>query len=88
MSSQPTQTKQTQRPKLKRRKRRRVCNFCVDKMDVVDYKDINRIKRYVSERGKINPRRNSGVCAKHQRRLSEAIKRARFIGLIPHCSEL
>lgn len=88
MSSQPTQSRTTQRPKLKRRRRRRVCNFCVDKMDVVDYKDINRIKRYVSERGKIAPRRNSGVCAKHQRRLSEAIKRARFIGLLPHCSEL
>ena len=87
MSSQPTQTKPTQqRPKLKRRRRRRVCNFCVDKLDVIDYKDINRIKRYISERGKFSLDAIL-VCAKHQRRLAEAIKRARFIGLIPHCND-
>ena len=63
--------------------RRKVCQFCVDKVDAIDYKDISRLRRYVSERGKIEPRRKTGTCAKHQRRLSTAIKRARQVALLP-----
>ncbi len=70
-----------------RRKRRRACAFCVDGSTAIDYKDIDRLRRYVTERGKIVPRRNSGVCAKHQRLLAEAIKRSRYIGLLPYCVE-
>lgn len=70
---------------IKRRtKRRRVCGFCMDKVDVLDYKDVSRIKRFITERGKILPRRNSGVCAKHQRMLATAVKRSRYIGLTPY----
>ncbi|MGE4170482.1 MAG: 30S ribosomal protein S18 [Candidatus Margulisiibacteriota bacterium] len=75
-----------QKSHLKRRvKRRKPCLFCVDKVDVVDYKDTPRYRRFVTDRGKIFPRRNSGMCAKHQRALAEAIKRARYIGLLPFC---
>jgi small subunit ribosomal protein S18 len=61
-----------------------VCSFCVDKVEYIDYKDIGRLKRYISERGKILPRRISGNCAKHQRQLTTAIKRARQIALLPY----
>ena len=67
-----------------RRPRRKVCSFCVDKIEYIDYKDINRLRRFVNERGKILPRRITGNCAKHQRQLSEAIKRARAIALLPY----
>jgi small subunit ribosomal protein S18 len=63
--------------------RRKVCQFCVDGIDHVDYKDLARIRRHIGERGKIEPRRKLGTCAKHQRSLTTAIKRARFIGLLP-----
>ena len=66
------------------RGRKKVCSFCVDKLEYIDYKDINRLRRFVNERGKILPRRMSGNCAKHQRQLSEAIKRARAIALLPY----
>ena len=66
------------------RKRKRVCAFCSDKAAPIDYKDINKLKRYVSERGKILPRRITGNCAKHQRALTVAIKRARHIALMPY----
>ena len=72
------------RTRVKRRKRR-PCPFCVDKIHVLDYKDVGRLRRFISDRGKIAPRRNSGVCAKHQRVLAEAVKRSRFIGFLPHC---
>ena len=75
------------RPRGGRRVRRRVCAFCVDKVDYIDYKDVNRLKKYVSERGKILPRRISGNCAKHQRALTLAIKRARQIALLPYTTE-
>ena len=65
--------------------RRKVCAFCADKEhDVIDYKDVNKLKRYISERGKILPRRITGNCAKHQRALTVAIKRARHIALMPY----
>ncbi|WP_455716708.1 30S ribosomal protein S18 [Anaerosporobacter sp.] len=67
------------------RRRKKVCVFCADKNNTgIDYKDINKLKRYVSERGKILPRRITGNCAKHQRALTVAIKRARHIALMPY----
>jgi small subunit ribosomal protein S18 len=66
------------------RRRRKVCSFCVDKATSIDYKESAKLKRYISERGKILPRRISGTCAKHQRQLTVAIKRARNIALLPY----
>ncbi|MGI6130969.1 MAG: 30S ribosomal protein S18 [Bacillota bacterium] len=70
-----------------RRSRRRVCSFCVDKVEHVDYKDTARLRRYISERGKIMPRRISGNCAKHQRQVTLAIKRSRHVALLPFTAE-
>ena len=70
-----------------RKPRRKVCSFCVDKVEAIDYKDIATLKKYISERGKILPRRVTGTCAKHQRELTEAIKRARQIALLPYVAE-
>jgi small subunit ribosomal protein S18 len=64
--------------------RRKVCAFCVDKIDTVDYKDAGKLRRFISERGKIEPRRKTGTCARHQRRLTVAIKRARHLALLPY----
>jgi small subunit ribosomal protein S18 len=64
--------------------RRRVCAFCVDKVEVIDYKDPVKLRPYVSNRGRIEPRRRTGVCAKHQRALAMAIKRARHLALLPY----
>ena len=69
------------------RKRRKVCAFCVDKVECIDYKDAAKLRRYTSERGKILPRRMTGTCAAHQRQLTEAIKRARHIALLPYTAE-
>lgn len=66
------------------RRRKRVCNFCVDKAKTINYKDMNKLKKYISERGKILPRRITGNCAKHQRALTVAIKRARHMALMPY----
>jgi len=63
--------------------RRKVCAFCVDKVKVIDYKDAGKLRRYITERGRIDPRRRTGTCAKHQRRLGMAIKRARHLALLP-----
>ncbi len=72
----------------KHRKRRpKVCHFCVDKVEAIDYKDAEKLKRYVTERGKIVPRRVTGTCAKHQRQLTRAIKRARIIALLPYTAD-
>ena len=67
----------------RRRGRKRVCAFCVDKVEAIDYKDINKLKKFITERGKILPRRITGNCAGHQRQLTTAIKRARHIALLP-----
>ena len=69
------------------RARVKVCRFCEDKALVVDYKDERMLRRFITERGKIIPRRMSGTCARHQRRLNTAIKRARHIALLPYTSE-
>jgi small subunit ribosomal protein S18 len=78
MKKEPVQIKH-------RSNRRRPCPFCVAKMEQLDYKEVYRFKRFITDRGKIVPKRNSGMCAKHQRMLAEAIKRARYIGLVPYC---
>ena len=70
-----------------RRPRRKVCSFCVDKVDHIDYKDVAKLRRFVTERGKILPRRISGNCAKHQPQVTVAIKRARNIALLPFTAE-
>ncbi len=69
------------------KRRPKVCFFCVDKIEHVDYKDVEKLRKYVSERGKIMPRRVTGNCAKHQRQLTEAIKRARYMALLPFSLE-
>ena len=74
-------------PRANNRRRRKVCLFCEDKIDHIDYKDTVRLKKYVSERGKILPRRISGACAKHQRQLTTAIKRARVVALMPYVAD-
>ena len=70
-----------------KRAKRKVCSFCVDKIEHIDYKDAPRLRRYLSERGKILPRRITGTCAKHQRQLTVAIRRARHIALLPFVNE-
>ena len=67
--------------------RRKVCAFCVDKIDVIDYKDPVKLRRFISERGKIEPRRKTGTCARHQRRLTLSIKRARHLALLPYTAD-
>jgi small subunit ribosomal protein S18 len=67
--------------------RRKVCQFCVDKIKVVDYKDLGRLRRFLSERGKIEPRRKTGTCAAHQRSLNVALKRARQLAMLPFTAE-
>ena len=67
--------------------RRKPCQFCVDKISYIDYKDVNRLRNYLNERARIDPRRSSGTCAKHQRRLTVAIKRARTLALLPYTPE-
>lgn len=75
------------RPMRPRRPRRKVCIFCAEKSETIDYKDANKLRRFLTERGKIAPRRASGTCAKHQRELAIAIKRARVMALLPYVSE-
>ena len=73
--------------KKRGRRKKRVCTFCVDKINFIDYKDVGKLRKHVSERGKILPRRVTGNCAKHQRTLTIAIKRARHIALLPYSTE-
>lgn len=68
-------------------RRRRVCKFCVEKIDLISYKDVRLLTAYIPERGKIQPRRLSGTCAAHQRKLQTAIKRARQLALIPYLTD-
>ena len=74
-------------PRANNRRRRKVCLFCEDKIDHIDYKDIARLRRYMSERGKILPRRVTGTCARHQRELTTSIKRARHLALLPYSAD-
>ena len=75
------------RPRGGRKGRKKVCAFCVDKIQDIDYKDTIRLRRYLSDRGKIVPRRVTGTCARHQRQLTVAVKRARIIALIPFVND-
>ena len=75
------------RKPMKRISRRKVCAFCQEKVEAIDYKDVNRLKKFITEGGKILPRRMSGVCAMHQRELSNAIKKARIVALLPFKGE-
>ncbi len=70
-----------------RKGRKKVCSFCVEKVETIDYKDVPRLKRFISERAKILPRRVTGTCAYHQRQLTTAIKRARHIALLPYTAD-
>jgi len=71
--------------KFKRRRAKKVCYFTANKVELLDYKDTKVLSRFITDRGKIVPKRNSGMCAKHQRALSEAVKRARYMGIVPYC---
>jgi small subunit ribosomal protein S18 len=71
-----------------KRQRVKVCSFCAEKVDYIDYKEVSRLRRFVSDRGKILPRRVTGTCAKHQRPLTTALERARAIALLPYTTEL
>lgn len=71
----------------RRKARKKVCHFCVDRVETIDYKDVARLRKFISERAKILPRRVTGTCAGHQRELTVAIKRSRFIALLPFVSD-
>ena len=73
--------------RMRPRKRKKVCAYCVDKVEHIDDKDTAKLRRYLSERGKILPRRTTGICAAHQRQLTVAIKRARHIALLPYVAD-
>ncbi len=73
--------------KFNKKPRRKVCAFCVDRAEFIDYKDVAKLRRFISERAKIVPRRVTGTCAYHQRELTTAIKRARHIALLPYVTD-
>ena len=73
--------------KKKKLRRKKVCRFCADKIEGIDYKEVHKLRRYTTERGKIIPRRITGNCARHQRQLTAALRRARSIALLPFSSE-
>jgi small subunit ribosomal protein S18 len=82
-SQQPTGTDKAVATRKQYFRRKKLCRFCVEKIDDINYKDVRLLSSFVSERGKITPRRITGVCAPHQKRLSDAIKQARNIALLP-----
>lgn len=81
------EVKQEVRRPQKRVAKKKVCAFCVEKATSIDYKDVNKLRRYITEKGKILPSRQTNVCAKHQRELAKAIKRARCAALLPFRAE-
>lgn len=76
-----------EKKKTRRAPKKKVCQFCVEKIEEIDYKDVAKLRRYITEKGKIIPCRTSGVCAEHQRQLTVAIKRARMMALLPFKAE-
>ena len=88
-TERPERAERPERPERPRndRRRRKICQFCADKAEHIDYKDTAKLRKYVSDRGKILPRRMTGTCAMHQRQLTEAIKRARHVALLPYTAE-
>ncbi|MCL2488350.1 MAG: 30S ribosomal protein S18 [Oscillospiraceae bacterium] len=87
MSDRVDRPERSERPQRGGRKRRKVCAFCADRIEVIDYKDVARLRRFLSERAKILPRRVTGTCAGHQRELTVAIKRSRHLALLPYISD-
>ena len=87
--AKPNKPERSEAPIKRRtiRRRKKVCVFCADENNLIDYKDVNKLKKYVSERGKILPRRITGNCAKHQRALTVAIKRARHVAIMPYVQD-
>lgn len=85
MEKEKEMPQKSARPMMKRRKK--ICLFCTDKVEHIDYKDIARLRKHISERAKILPKRITGTCAKHQRQLTIAIKRARHMALLPYISD-
>ena len=93
-AEQQSETRETREPRerdakapFRNKRRKKVCAFCADKIDYIDYKDTARIRKNLSERAKILPRRVTGTCARHQRQLTIAIKRARHLALIPYITD-
>ena len=86
-AARPSPEAQESRPRGRGRWRRRVCPMCENKISLVDYKDFNFLRRFISDRGRIETRRKSGACAKHQRALAQAIKRARHLALLPYTAD-
>jgi len=82
--AKPRQAKARRWDRAKYIPRRKICSFCRDKVKTIDYKDPSKLRQYISDRGKIEPRRRTGTCAKHQRILAVAIKRARHLALLPY----
>ena len=82
-----SEEKVVKRPSKKPMARKKVCIFCADGVDEVDYKDVAKLRKFITEKGKIVPRRMSGTCAKHQRVVTEAVKRAREMALLPYVAE-
>ena len=82
-----SEVKTEERKKFKKPSKKKVCLFCVDKVENIDYKDVNKLKKFMTEKGKILPRRQTGICSAHQRQLTEAIKRARIMALLPFKGE-
>ena len=80
------ENKEIKKP-IRKPARRKVCNFCVEKVEAIDYKDVAKLRKYLTESGKILPRRMTGVCARHLRELAVAIKRARQMALIPYVAD-
>ena len=76
-----------QKPFRANKKRKKICNFCAEKTEVIDYKDVEKLRKYVTERGKILPKRITGTCAEHQRAVTTAIKRARIVALLPYVAD-
>lgn len=83
----PAEKKERTNNNQQRRPRKKVCYFCAEKTDHIDYKDVNKLKKFITERAKIMPRRMTGTCAQHQRKLTAAIKKSRQIALLPFISE-
>jgi small subunit ribosomal protein S18 len=83
----PAEATRAERRRPRYTSRRKVCFFCAEKVQKIDYKDVDALRRYLSDRGKIEPRRKTGTCARHQRRLTIALKRARHLALLPYTAE-
>lgn len=83
MNNKPNNDEKAAKRPPRKVSKKKVCQFCIEKADYIDYKDVAKLKKYVSENGKISPRRSTGVCANHQRDLTTAIKRARNMAILP-----